>query len=272
MSETISYANEARKQVGKYLVEQCGYAKRTATRFYKNGDEILSYCYFEKSRGITQVEIGVSPLYMPNSLWILNGRRMEELPFLLESASETQAEAWAESAIRCLKSGNLAFVESLCSPQKLLNYLCNTTALERHFIKPQSQADELIAYSAAYVGDIAFAVSWIEAAKQEIRTERIDALPQMLAEMDERIAKLRIASTSTKPWNRKDIDVQISKYEEEKRLKMGDAQENAPRMIQLYDEWITPFRAPDFHREEYFTQIVAQNKKEVRYEKMFLTK
>ena len=42
MSETISYANEARKQVGKYLVEQCGYAKRTATRFYKNGDEILS--------------------------------------------------------------------------------------------------------------------------------------------------------------------------------------------------------------------------------------
>ena len=60
MSETISYANEARKQVGKYLVEQCGYAKRTATRFYKNGDEILSYCYFEKSRGITQVEIGVS--------------------------------------------------------------------------------------------------------------------------------------------------------------------------------------------------------------------
>ena len=26
MSETISYANEARKQVGKYLVEQCGYA------------------------------------------------------------------------------------------------------------------------------------------------------------------------------------------------------------------------------------------------------
>ena len=120
MSETISYANEARKQVGKYLVEQCGYAKRTATRFYKNGDEILSYCYFEKSRGITQVEIGVSPLYMPNSLWILNGRRLEELPFLLESASETQAEAWAESAIRCLKSGNLAFVESLCSPQKLL--------------------------------------------------------------------------------------------------------------------------------------------------------
>ena len=35
MSETISYANEARKQVGKYLVEQCGYAKRTATRFIK---------------------------------------------------------------------------------------------------------------------------------------------------------------------------------------------------------------------------------------------
>ncbi len=169
------------------------------------------------------------------------------MPFLLKSASETQAEAWAESAISLLeKAVTLLFVESLCSPQKLLNYLCNTTALERHFIKPQSQADELIAYSAAYVGDIAFAVSWIEAAKQEIRTERIDALPQMLAEMDERIAKLRIASTSTKPWNRKDIDVQISKYEEEKRLKIGDAQENAPRMIQSYDEWITPFRSPDF--------------------------
>ena len=49
MSETISYANEARKQVGKYLVEQCGYAKRTATRFYKNGDEILSTAISRKA-------------------------------------------------------------------------------------------------------------------------------------------------------------------------------------------------------------------------------
>lgn len=269
MATVSSCANEARKRVGKYLVEQCGYAKRTEGRFYKKGDDVLAYVCFERSRGITQVEIGVMPLYVPESYWLLNGRRLTELPLLLEDAAEAEAQAWAEKTIRCLQSGCLAFVESLCSPQKLLDYLRNTTALERQFIKPQNQADELIVYSAAYLGDTAFAVNWAKAAQQAIRAERIDSLPQVVAELDEKIGKLRIASVSKKPWIQQNIEAQISKYETEKQLKIGDAQENAPRMIQIYEEWIAPFSAPDFQREAYFAQVITQNKAVVKYENLF---
>lgn len=269
MPHSSTPASEARKQVGKYLVNQRGYAKKTETRFYKKDGDVLAYVYFERSRGITQVEIGVMPLYVPESYWLLNGRTLTELPFLLEEAGEAEAQAWAEKTIACLQSGCLDFAESLCAPQELLDYLRNTTALERQFIKPQNQADKLIVYSAAYLGDTAFAAAHAQAAIREIRASRMDSLPQTLAELDAKIAKLRIASVSKKPWIQQEVEAQIAQCEREKQLKIGDAQENAPRMIAQYEQWIAPFSAPDFEREDYFAHVINQNKVYMKYDKLF---
>lgn len=271
MAYSSTPASEARKQVGKYLVNQRGYAKRTETRFYKKGGGLLAYVYFERSRGITQVEIGVMPLYVPESYWLLNGRTLTELqlPFLLEDAVENEAQAWAEKAIACLQSGCLDFAESLCSPRKLLDYLQGTTALRRQFIKPQLQADKLIAYSAAYLGDTAFAAAYARKAKERVPDYCVDAISPALKELDVKIAQLRNASVSKKPWIQQEVEAQIAQCEREKQLKIGDAQENAPRMIAQYEQWIAPFSAPDFDREAYFAHIIAQNKAALKYDKLF---
>ena len=271
MPHSSTPASEARKQVSKYLINQRGYAKRTETRFYKKGGDMLAYVYFERSRGITQVEIGVLPLYVPESYWLLNGRTLTELqlPFLLEDAVENEAQAWAEKAIACLQSGSLDFAESLCSPQKLMDYLQGMTALRRQFIKPQLQADKLIAYSAAYLGDTAFAAAYARKAKERVPDYCVDAISPALKELDVKIAQLRNAPMNQDEWFQQNAEVQIDRYIYEKQLKMADAMHDALRVMEQYERWAMMFSAPDFEREDYFAHVINQNKVYMEYDKLF---
>ena len=81
MAVSSSYAADARKQVGQYLVKRAGYSRKTETNYYKQGDNILTHVYFQRSRGMTQLYIGIVPLYIPDSLHVLCDTNMtNELP------------------------------------------------------------------------------------------------------------------------------------------------------------------------------------------------
>lgn len=268
-----SYANTARRQVGRFLVEQVGYAKKTETKFYKQGDDILTSVYLQKSRGITLLHVGIRPLYIPDSLHILYATElsMELLPgcILLEDDNAHKAAAWAEKIIKYLNGGILAFMESISSPQPLLDYLTNRSAIDRRFVMPPLEKDQLIIYSSAYLGKVSSAIEYAKAAQRIIKEERIDNLANRVAKWDEEIAKLRRDLAKSSGGNKRYYEEQISIYEREKRLATFDAEHNAPSTMQMYDKWIEPFASSGFNGEAYFSQIVEHNRACLQYEKLF---
>ena len=272
MTVPPSYAKNARRQVGQYLVEQAGYSKKTEQSFYKQGDNILTRICFQKSRGITQVHVGIVPLYMPDSLSVLNGIVLTgKVPnsILLEDDNAQQAKAWAERIIKYLSSGILAFMESISSPQSLLDYLNNRSATDRRFEKSPIQVDQLIIFSSAYLGEVSFAVEYAKAVQRKIKEGRIETLANKVAQLDEAIAKWRGDLAKNGNGNKKCFEERIRAYEREKQLATFDAEHKAPSTMQMYDKWIEPFVAPGFNSEAYFSQIVEHNKAYLKYEKLF---
>lgn len=272
MAVSSSYAAGALRQVGQFLVKQAGYSKKSETKFYKQGDDILTMVYLQKSRGMTQLYVGIVPLYIPDSLHILYATNLTtELPIsiLLEDDNAQRAKAWAEGVISCLNGGILSFMESVSSPQSLLDYLKNRSASDRRFLRYPIQVDELIIFSSAYLGKVSFAVEYTKAAQLKIKAGRIDNLANKVAQWDEAIAKIRGSLAKNGERSRKYLEEQISAYEREKRLAILDAEQKAPSIIQMYGKWIEPFVAAGFNSEEFFAQIIEHNKMCLKYEKVF---
>lgn len=272
MAVSSSYAAGALKQVGQFLVKQAGYSKKSETKFYKQGDDILTMVYLQKSRGMTQLYVGIVPLYIPDSLDVLYATNLTtELPIsiLLEDDNAQRAKAWAEGVISCLNGGILSFMESVSSPQSLLDYLKNRSASDRRFLRYPIQVDELIIFSSAYLGKVSFAVEYAKAVQHKIKEERIETLANKVAKLDEAIAKLWGDLAKNGDGNKKCFEERIRAYEREKQLATFDAEHNAPKTIQMYDKWIEPFVAPGFNSEGYFSQIVEHNKAYLKYEKLF---
>lgn len=273
MAGSFAYAHEARKQVGQFLVKQAGYSKKSETHFYKQGDNILTHVYLQRSRGITQVHVGITPLYIPNSLHILFATNLtrELLPgcILVEDDHASKAEAWTERVIKYLDSGFLSFMESISSPQSLLDYLKNLSIRDRRFVIAPLERDMLIFFSSAYQGEVMFAVEYAKKAQQKIKEERIDTLSRRIARWDREIAEIRDALAKANRENTKHFEEMISRVEREKQIATLDAEQNAPSTIQQYGEWIEPFLSSVFSREEYFAQIIEHNRKCLKYEKLF---
>lgn len=276
MAVSSPYANEARKQVGRYLVEQAGYSKKTAQNFYKHGHDILTRVYLHRSRGITQLYVGIVPLYIPDSLDVLFATdvTMELLPgcILLDDDSAFKAKAWAEKIITFLSSGILVFMESISDPQALLNYLNDRSATDRRFVISPIEAAQLIIFSSAYLGDVSSAIEYAKTAQQKIKKERIDNLASKLAQWDNKIADIRVEMAQKTSKSVNDFDSLITSYEREKRLAIFDAEHNAPSTIQMYEKWIKPFAATNCNCEELFSQIIDHNKMRLNYEKLFFSK
>lgn len=276
MAVSSSQAAVARRQVGNFLVTQAAYSKKSETKFYKQGDDILTTVYLQRSRGITQVYVGIVPLYIPDSLHCLYAINltMELLPgcILVEDDNIHKATAWADRIINYLNGGILAFMESISSPQALLDYLKNRSASDRRFVRYPIQVDELIIFSSAYLGEVSFAVEYAKAAQLKIQEERIDNLENKVARWDEEITKMRRSLAKNGACNKEYLEEQISAYEREKRLAIFDAENNAPSTIQMYGKWIAPFVVSGFNSEEYFAQIVEQNKACLKYAKLFSSK
>lgn len=267
-----SYANEARRQVGQFLVEQTGYSKKTEINFYKQGNDILTRVYLQKSREITQVHVGIVPLYIPDSLHVMYAANLTaELPIsiLREDDNAQQARAWTEGVIKCLNGGILSLMESISSPQPLLDYLNNRSKIDRRFVMPPIEKDQLIIFSLAYLGDVSSAIDYAKAAQQKIQKERIDNLAYKVAQWDEELAKIRGSIAKNVESNRKYLEEQISAHEREKRLAILDAEQNAPKTIQMYGKWIEPFVVAGFNSEEYFAQIIEHNKVCLKYDRLF---
>lgn len=273
MAVSPSYAKNARREVGRFLVKQAGYSKKSETNFYKQGDDILTNVYLQRSRGITQVHVGIQPLYIPDSLHVLfaTNLTMELLPgsILLEDDHEYKAKAWADRIIHYLNGGYLAFMESISSPQTLLDYLINCSASDRRFVIGTIEKNKLIIFSAAYLGDVQFAIEYAEAAQHKIQKEEIDGLPQILAHWDREIAKARVELARKGSGDKGLIEERIRIYKQYKELAPRNAEEHATRRIQMYGKWIEPFLASGFNREEFFSQIVEFSKTFLKYDKLF---
>ena len=275
MAVSSSYAKNARREVGRFLVKQAGYSKKSETKFYKQGNDILTNVYLQRSRGITQVHVGIQPLYIPDSLHVLfaTNLTMELLPgsILLEDDHEYKAKAWADRIIHYLNGGYLAFMEAISSPQALVDYLIKRPASDRRFVMAPLERDMLIIFSSAYLGDVQFAIEYAKAAQHKIQKEEIDGLPQILAHWDREIAKARAALASNCTGDRRLIEERIKTYEQFKEVAPRNAQNHAPRRIDMYGKWIEPFTASSFDGEAYFSQITAANKASLRYDKLFPT-
>ena len=122
MASASSYAENARKKIGQHLVKEMGYSKLTPKKYYRLGEDILSYVYLERAY-LTYVEIGIVPLYIPDAPSVLNGIRLQNCA-LSEDCSPVQANLWAESVIRTLTQGALAFMEEWAfkEAEKLMKY------------------------------------------------------------------------------------------------------------------------------------------------------
>lgn len=270
MAGTSSYAEAARKRIGQHLVKEMGYSKRTPKKYYRQGEDILSYVYLERGH-LTHVEIGVTPLYLPDAPFILNGIRLQNCA-LSEDCSPVQADLWAESVIRTLTQGPLAFMESIASPEALLHYLLSQPASDHRFTTNPVQTDKLIIFTSAYLGDIPSAVQHTRRTIQKIRETRIDTLPEKIAPIDAEIARLKDLLEKTGPKDSAVFDRLINDLEREKDVIEFDAKVNAPDTIRMYEQWIAPFSEPGFDRESYFLQIIHQNREILKYEKLFKSK
>lgn len=270
MAGTSSYAEEARKKVGQYLVKESGFSKKTPLKYYKRGENILIYVYLEKGF-LTQVEVGITPLYIPDSIGFLNGSCLQNCA-IPEDCGPVQANQWTESVIRELQRGILSFTESLASPQALLHYLTTRSSYDRRFMLNLLQANKLIIFTSAYLGDIPFAIEHAHRAMQEIRETRIKPLSEKIAQYDAEIAQINAMSQKTGTENLESIRQLIRNIEREREVAKFDLTHNAPQTIQMYEQWIAPLSAPDFDREHYFSQIIRQNKDSIKYEKLFKLK
>lgn len=276
MATSSSYVSNARKKIEKYLIEQAGYSKKSATMFYKQGDDILTRVYIQRSRGITQLHVGIAPLYVPNEVECLYGIDLATtLPgsTIIEDASEYQANAWAERIICYLESEILKFMESLSSPKPLLKFLLKRYGTMRRFIMSPFATDKLIIFSLAYMGKVSFAVKYAKKAQRKIKKERIDSLASTVVEYDKKIAYLREELTKSKCGkDKKYYEEQIRSYEIQKQLAVSNAEDHAPGVMEYYDQWIEPLIAPGFQHDTYFSKVIADNKKTLNYEKLFFPK
>jgi len=270
MPAPSTYANEARKKVGQYLVKEAGFSKKTPLKFYKQAENILTYVYLEKVF-LTQVEVGITPLYIPDSVGVLNGVRLPNCA-LSEDCGPMQANQWTEAVIRQLQGGILSFMESIASPQALLHRLTDRSPSDHRFALNPLQTSKLIIFTSAYLGDIPSAIRCARRAIQQIKETRIDSLPAKLAQYDAEIARMKADLSHADPMHGEIIRQAIDRTERGKQLAESDAASNAASTIRMYEDWIAPFSDPSFDRMDYFAQIIRQNKDALKYEKLFKLK
>lgn len=270
MTGSSSYAEEARKRVGQYLVKEVGYSKKTPKKYYRQGEDILSYVYLERAY-LTYVEVGIAPLYIPDAPQYLNGVRLQNCA-LSEDCSPMQANQWAEKVISQLQSGILSFMESIAAPRELMQYLLNRPSHDSRFTASPLQTDKLIIFTAAYLGNIPFAINHARKAIQNINETQINTLRKKIAKYDAEKAQINSMSEKNGTGSLESIRQLIRNIERDKELAEFNLTHNIPATIQMYEQWTAPLSAPDFDRETYFSRIIRQNKDSLKYEKLFKIK
>lgn len=157
--EPKPYAKEARKMVGKYLVNELGFTKKTPLKFYRYKPDICPEILLEKPSMITYAYCGIVPLYLPGGYYILNGERLSSVYTsagfrdLAETAESSTAELWAQKTIQIMRDEMIPFMERLTEPEGLIGYLMSPAcAGNTKFTRNPFQIAKLIAYTYAYMG------------------------------------------------------------------------------------------------------------------------
>lgn len=108
MSKNAAYSAAARQAVINFLREEAGYKPFQASKFVKSGSDILPHVYLAKSRHLTQIYVGIIPLYLPSATTKLNaicltGRYPDCV--LSDLDSESQTARWVSAVVNSLRDG-----------------------------------------------------------------------------------------------------------------------------------------------------------------------
>ena len=95
----------------------------------------------------------------------------------------------------------------------------------RYPLHLRSRTRKNIIFSAAYLGDVQFAIEYAEAAQHKIQKEEIDGLPQILAHWDREIAKARVELARKGSGDKGLIEERIRIYKQYRELAPRNAEE-----------------------------------------------
>ena len=175
----LSFAKEARKTVGTYLLQELGFLQKGKTgKFFHVEKEILLFVFLEKPTIFTHASSGITPMYIPNATNIIFGHRLQGVfpsyVDLSETDDEQKSKLWTEKTIYFLNNNMIPFYKQLVEPSVLLNYIENRTVDDRRWVSIWPEM-ELKAYTLAYLGKRRRAIEELEVFKNQkgIENERI---------------------------------------------------------------------------------------------------